>query len=115
LTTDLGEALFLRFKNGVVEPCRQSISALLLVHLDETACHIVGLLHPEPAIPFPITHLPTIPFGALNWPGATLEIEWKMGGAKQATFAHEEIKLTVEDLHDGVSVSKGKCGSESEL
>ena len=111
LTTDLGEALFLRFnKDGSVEACRKSISALLLVHLDETACHIVGLLHPEPAIPFPITHLPTIPFGAVNWPGTTLEIEWKMGGATQATFPHEEIKLTAKDLHDGVPLSKGKCG-----
>lgn len=109
MTTNLGEAPFFRFKNGRPETCRKSISALLLVHLDDNACHVVGLLHPEPAIPFPITNLPTIPFATVKWPAATLEVEWKIGAPTQATLPHEGITLSADELHDGVTTSKNNC------
>jgi hypothetical protein len=114
MTTDLGEAPFFRIKNGVPETCRKSISALLLVHLDESACHIVGLLHPNPAIQFPIENLPSVPFGRVAWPATTLEIEWMIGAPQQASFPHEGVTLTESELQNGVSVASTKCARTTE-
>jgi hypothetical protein len=108
ITTDLREAPFFRIKGGEVEACRRSISALLLVHLDPTACHVVGLLHPDPAITFPIQTLPEVPFGRVAWPAKELHVEWLLAAPRQARFSHEEIALSGAELRDGVQTSK--CG-----
>lgn len=105
ITTELRDAPFFRIKGGVAETCRRSVSALLLVHLDTTACHIVGLLHPDPAITFPIENLPTIPFGRVAWPVNELRIEWLVAGPEQARFPHEHIGLSMEELREGVQTS----------
>lgn len=109
MTTKIQEAPFFRIKNGVAEACRQSISALLLVHLDENACHIVGLLHPAAAIPFPISNLPTIPFGKVRWPTKILKVEWTIAAPQQAKFSHERISLTNEELTGGVQTTQNQC------
>lgn len=105
LTTALREAPFFRIKNGVIESCRRSISALLLIHLDSSACHVVGLLHPDPAIPFPIATLPEIPFGRVEWPNTYLEVEWVLGAPRQAAFPHERITPTEEELRSGIATA----------
>ncbi|HSQ03869.1 MAG TPA: hypothetical protein VLN59_07535 [Burkholderiales bacterium] len=109
LATELQEAPFFRIKKGVAEACRQSISALLLVHLDQNACHVVGLLHPAATIPFPISNLPTIPFGKVAWPTKTLQVEWMLGAPQQARFNHERVTLTNEELREGVQTSQNQC------
>jgi len=111
LTTKLQDAPFIRIKGGNPEVCRQSISAVLLVHLDDNACHILGLLHPDPAILFPISNLPSIPFARVAWPARILKVEWIIGEPEQAKFPHERVRLTMEELHDGVQTSKKQCGS----
>jgi hypothetical protein len=107
--TELREAPFFRIKNGNVESCRRSVSALLLVHLGPDACHVVGLLHPDAAIPFPIENLPTVAFGQVKWPTNVLKVEWVMAAPPQARFPHEKITFTAEELRNGVSTSKGNC------
>ncbi len=108
ITTDLREAPFFRIKDGEAESCRRSVSALLLVHLDPTACHVVGLLHPDPVIKFPIENLSTIPFGRVGWPARELRVEWLLAAPQQARFSHEEITLSGGEVREGVQTSN--CG-----
>ena len=81
LETGLEESVFFRFQKGTdkIEPCRQSISAILLcaIYRDDTS--IVGLLHPAPNHKFPIQYLPYIPFVRLKeWPleNNIIHTEW---------------------------------------
>ena len=64
LETSLEESVFFRFQKGTdkLEPCRESISAILLCAIYEYDTRIVGLLHPVPNHEFPIQYLPSIPF-----------------------------------------------------
>jgi hypothetical protein len=70
LFSDLKESVFFRFSaNGSIEPCRQSISAILLVQIFPTECRVVGILNPVPSVEFDIQLLPNIPFVRVNsWP-----------------------------------------------
>jgi len=109
MTTKLQEAPFFRIKNGLAEASRQTISALLLVHLDPNACHIVGLLHPAPTIPFPTSNLPTVPFGRVDWPTTKLTLEWTIAAPQQAKFPHESVRLTEVELRHGVQTTQNQC------
>jgi hypothetical protein len=109
VTTKLREAPFFRIKNDVAEACRQSISALLLVHLDANACHVIGLLHPAATIPFPISNLPSVPFGRVDWPTKVLTLEWTLAEPEQAKFPHEAVALTEDELRGGVQTSQNQC------
>ncbi len=70
LVTDLRESVFFRFSaNGTIEPCRQSISAILLVQIFDDECRVVGILNPMPSVEFAISLLPSMPFVRVNpWP-----------------------------------------------
>jgi hypothetical protein len=79
--TNLKNAVFFRLKNGELESCRRSISAILLfsVSPDGTYSEIVGLLHPDPIYKFPICIFPSVPFLKLKqWPlkNGRIETEW---------------------------------------
>ena len=91
--TDLENAVFFRMKNGKLESCRRSISAILLfsVSPDKTFSEVVGLLHPDPAYKFPICTLPSIPFLRLKeWPPKNnrIETEWSIHEPKPDKFYH---------------------------
>jgi hypothetical protein len=94
LVTDLRDSVFFRFKNGAVEPCRQSVSAVLLVSIFDDKSLIVGVLHPDPKYPFPISLLPTVPFLRLNkWPpeNNVIEKEWVIHTPEVAEFYHRNV------------------------
>ena len=79
--TNLKNAVFFRLKNGKLESCRRSISAILLFSIspDGTYSEIVGLLHPDPIYKFPISTFPSVPFLKLKqWPltNGRIETEW---------------------------------------
>jgi len=92
--TDLKDSVFFRFNNGAVEPCRQSVSAVLLVSIFPDKSLIVGLLHPDPQYPFQISVLPSVPFLRLKkWPpkNKTIEMEWVISRPRAAKFYHREV------------------------
>ena len=68
--TDLSNSVFFRFNNkGSIEACRQSISAILLIEINNDSCRVYGLLHPEPVYKFHHELLPRVPFLRINpWP-----------------------------------------------
>ncbi|MCB0281875.1 MAG: hypothetical protein KDF60_04790 [Calditrichaeota bacterium] len=68
--TELQASAFLRQdSNGNIEACRKSISAILLVQVNDDSCKTIGLLHPEPEIEFRYELLPNIPFLRIRpWP-----------------------------------------------
>ena len=60
--TYLDDSLFIRFQNGSIVFCRESISAVLLFHISKYHSEATGLLHPKPAYNFLIEFLPSVPF-----------------------------------------------------
>ncbi len=78
--TDLKESVFFKFDgSGRVEPCRRSISALILALIHGEGANLTGLLHPDPVVKFPIQMLAGVPFLRVsNWPfsDGKIETEW---------------------------------------
>jgi len=69
LISGLKESVFFRFNNDGIEPCRQSISAILLINIKLDCCTVIGLLHPEPAVALPISFFKGVPFLKIKkWP-----------------------------------------------
>ncbi len=68
--TELHASVFFKSNSeGKIEVCRKSISAILLVQVNNDSCRVYGLLHPEPVIKFRYELLPNIPFLRINpWP-----------------------------------------------
>ena len=60
--TYLDDSLFVRFQNGRIVFCRESISAVLLFYISKYHSEATGLLHPKPAYNFLIEFLPSVPF-----------------------------------------------------
>jgi len=85
--TDLDKSVFIRPGPGnTIAPCRQSISAILLlaVHGDKSEVH--GIRHPEPAYPLNVEFLPKIPFIRISrWPitDGMIFTEWVVGRRTQ--------------------------------
>ena len=76
LVTDLKQSAFFRVKNGKLESCRQSISAILLFTISAVNAFVVGILHPDPVYKFPIELLSSVPFLRLKkWPPENDRIE----------------------------------------
>ena len=91
--TDLKNAVFFRRKNGKLESCRRSISAILLLSVspDQKTSEIFGLLHPDPTHKFPIHALPSVPFLRMRrWPphNGKIEKEWVIHEPKPDKFYH---------------------------
>jgi len=88
--TDLRRSVFFRPDKAGKEiiPCRRSISAILLVAISGIQADVVGLLHPEPAIPFAPSLFPQVPYLRVkNWPivDSKIEVEWSITGADHVT------------------------------
>lgn len=80
LITGLEDSVFFRLKNGKLESCRQSISAILLFSISGVSAFAVGLLHPDPAYKFPLKLLSSLPFVRMKeWPPENGRIwtEWQ--------------------------------------
>ena len=60
--TYLNDSLFIRFQNGRIVFCRESISAVLLFYISKYHVEATGLLHSKPAHKFSIELLPSVPF-----------------------------------------------------
>ncbi len=79
LATELEDSVFFRSKNGKLESCRRSISAILLCSISGASAFLVGLLHPDPTCKFPPQLLSSVPFiGLKEWPPENSRIwtEW---------------------------------------
>ncbi|OPY65708.1 MAG: hypothetical protein A4E57_03072 [Syntrophorhabdaceae bacterium PtaU1.Bin034] len=103
LTTDLKDSVFFRFRNGIVEPCRQSISAILLVSIFADKSLIVGILHPHPQHVLPISLLPSVPFLQITkWSpeNYVIEAEWVIHSPKPAAFYHQEVTFKDKELRN---------------
>lgn len=101
LATDLKDSVFFRWKNGDIEACRQSISAILLVSILSDRCLIVGILHPEPAYDFPIKLFPNVPFVRIKkWKPENnqIETEWVIHSPRGAEFNYRPVSLKEEEL-----------------
>lgn len=102
VTTDLRDAAFCRLdksnaSNWAVIPCRQSISAILLIQIYPSYTRTVGLLHPEPAIPFNPHLLPQVPYVRFKqWPfvEGSVATEWILGNDQDdsALIQHSRIR-----------------------
>ncbi len=103
-STDLKNSVFFRHSpSGDVEPCRQSISALLLIQIYNNQSDIVGVLHPEPAYSFSIKLFPNIPFLRINpWPFENNQIsyEWIIDSPNEASFPHNKVIITDSELRE---------------
>lgn len=102
-TTDLRHAVFYRplgvldaWGAPIIEPCRQSIAAILLVAVHPREVKVVGLLHPDAAYPFTPAWLPKIPFVKFDGPISPNHIatDWIQAeaGERIATFPHRRIR-----------------------
>ena len=101
LATDLKDSVFFRWKDGVVEACRQSISAILLISIFADKCLIVGILHPCPAYIFPIQLFPKVPFVRLKkWPpdDHNIETEWTVHSPSMTEFLYRPITFKDDEL-----------------
>ncbi len=101
LITDLKDSVFFRSKNGELESCRRSISAILLFSIFSDKSLIVGILHPDPEYKFPIKLLPSIPFLRMKkWPPENnmIETEWVIYKPKAEEFYHRKVKLKDKEL-----------------
>jgi hypothetical protein len=101
LTTDLKDSVFFKFRNGIVEPCRQSISAIFLISIFADKLYVVGILHPHPQHSFPISLLPSVPFLRMRkWPPKNygIETEWVIHSPKPSAFYHREVTFKDKEL-----------------
>ena len=100
--THLDDSVFFRFKkDSSIEPCRQSISAMLLTHILGESCKKVGILHPEPAVSFDIDLLPEIPFLRIsNWSFRehTIGLKWVISDPKPAHFHYSRVEFQRDEL-----------------
>lgn len=73
------DSTFFRWKNGRMESCRRSISAVLLLIISGANVDVIGIVHPDPYYEFPMKLLPSVPFGRLtDWSSDQdrIHIEW---------------------------------------
>ncbi len=101
VVTDLGNSVFFRYKNGSIESCRRSISAILLLSIFADKTLVVGILHPDPVYKFPIRLLPSVPFLRIKeWPpqNSIIEIEWVVYRPRAKEFYHQKVDFKDEEL-----------------
>lgn len=87
-------------KTGV-EPARQSISAILLMTISRDGASILGIMHPQPAVPFDPQTLDRVHFIRLrSWPiaGNRFGIEWVGPPPSPTRYLHFPIELTHAEL-----------------
>lgn len=70
---------------------RQSVSAVLLIALDDLRSSVLGLLHPEPARKLNVEHFRDVPFLRLaEWPivDGRIRTEWVISSPESKSFPH---------------------------
>jgi len=101
IVTDLKNSVFFRYKNGSIESCRRSISAILLLSIFADKSLVVGILHPDPEYEFPINLLPSVPFLRMKaWPpeNSIIETEWVVHRPRAKEFYHRTVEFKDEEL-----------------
>lgn len=81
--------------DGTIVPCRQSISAILLIAVYGDKSQVWGILHPQPAYPLNINFLPNLPFVRISpWPVADGKImtEWVIASPEGFETPHFPIR-----------------------
>ncbi len=76
-------------------PRRRSVSAVLLISLNDDRSSIVGLLHPEPARKLSIEHFRDVPFlRVANWPikAGAINTEWIISSPESRKFLHAPVR-----------------------
>lgn len=99
--TDLKNSVFFRYKNGELESCRRSISAILLFSIFADKSLVVGILHPDPEYKFPINLFPSIPFLRMReWPPKNnrIETEWVIHKPRAKEMYHQLVELKDDEL-----------------
>lgn len=99
--TDLKNSLFFDVKNGRVEPGRRSISAVLLVSIFSHESSVLGILHPDPQFPFPMSLLPSVPFLRMKKGpprDQVIETEWVIQRPAPWKYYHYPVQLRDEEL-----------------
>lgn len=98
--TDLRNAAFFRLEFNRIVPVRQSISAILLIAIWDDQLNAVGLLHPQPAVPFDYGVFHNLPFLRVDWPFVAPDIrgEWVVGHPKPSRHYHRRVKITDDEL-----------------
>ena len=98
--TTFEDAAFFRIEEGEIRVVRRYVSAVLLVSIFDQSLQKVGVLHPDPAHPFAIGHLPTTPFvrvTSLPTAESGLETEWTVHQPSLPNDYYHPIVLTDED------------------
>jgi hypothetical protein len=103
IETDLKDSVFFRLNadEGKLESCRRSISAIALCCLDGAGYSMVGLLHPDPVVPWPLGIIPHVPFVKLaKWPPQDnkLQIEWVINDPFPFRNHYWQIQIKDEEL-----------------
>jgi hypothetical protein len=101
LVTDLKDSVFFRFKDGAIESCKRSVSAILLISIVTDRSLLVGILHPDPQYKFPIKLLPSVPFLRVKqWPPEdnNIKTEWIIHKPRPGEFYHQRIVIKDEEL-----------------
>jgi hypothetical protein len=100
--TDLKDSSFFRRRgDGTIETCRKSISAVALVQVSGDCCHVCAVLHPDPAVPFPVAVIPEAPFLRVKvWPPAEMQIEteWITHDPPLWASYHQAMGLREDEL-----------------
>lgn len=102
LSTDLETSIFFKIEDGKIIPCRQGISAILLVDVKYNYLNIVGILHPEPIYCFDYNILSDVHFLTVeDWPikEGKIKLVWIISDPevnkkylKKVVIKDEEIK-----------------------
>jgi len=99
LVTDLRYSVFLDNRDGEVVTKCKSISAVLLIALWDKHLEIVGLLHPEPIVPFDYRSFPRVPFARIEWPlKDSIHMEWVIADPSAASCEHRKVTFTNDEL-----------------
>ncbi len=101
IVTDLKNSVFFRIKNGILESCRRSISAVLLFSIYADKSLVVGILHPDPEYKFSISLFPSIPFLRMrHWPpkGDKIVTEWVIYKPRAKEIYHQKVELKDHEL-----------------
>jgi hypothetical protein len=99
MTTNLRRSVFFGPAPGStgtqIVPRRQSVSAVLLLGLDELRSNVVGLLHPAPATKLNLERFRDVPFLRLaEWPivDGAIRTEWVISSPESRHFPHAPVR-----------------------
>jgi hypothetical protein len=99
--TDLKDSIFFDVNNGKIEPGRRSISAVLLVSIFAHEASVVGILHPDPQFPLPISLFSSVPFLRMKKGppiDKEIETEWVIHRPNPWKCCHNLVELRDEEL-----------------